>query len=97
MPARTCGRRNVSLRYWLVEASLVPGKSRTGTYLLSLQIHPQDMLNMLCQGISELVRRTGGGIMAEWEHARSHASDFNPGFVTFVVEQEPRIWWLGSY
>jgi hypothetical protein len=84
MPARTCGRRNVSLRFRLVKDSLAPRKTRTGSHLRLLQILPRDTNNMLCQGISELVRRTGGGILAEWEHARCHASDFNPGFVTFV-------------
>jgi hypothetical protein len=36
-----------------------------------------------CQGSSVLVRRTGGGMTAACA-SRRHASDFNPGFVTFV-------------
>ena len=38
---------------------------------------------MLHQDISE-AQRTDGGMTAEWEFARRHASEFIPGSVTFV-------------
>jgi len=82
MSARTCGRMNISSRFKPIEASLTPGKSRTVDHLHPLQIHNQNQKNML-QGYSELVQRTGGGMMAACEYNR-HASDFNPGSVTFV-------------
>jgi hypothetical protein len=91
MPVKTCGRRNLSPRFKQMEDSLAPRKIRTGRHLHPLQIHNQNKKNML-QGYSELVQRTGGGMMAACEYNR-HASDFNPGFVTFVGDQEPGIWW----
>jgi hypothetical protein len=36
----------------------------------------------MLQGYSELVQRTGGGMMAACEYNR-HASDFSPGSVTY--------------
>ena len=91
MPTRTCGRRNCSPRYQLVEDSLAPGKSRMGNHLRPLQIHTQNKMNMLCHGIFG-TQRTGGGMLSSWEFFNRHASDFNPGFVTFVGEREPGIW-----
>ena len=83
MPAKTCGRRNISPRYWLVEASLAPGKTRMGNLQLPPQIHDWDTKNMLVNRIS-WVQRNGGGILAEWERQTVHASYFNTGSVTFV-------------
>ena len=54
-----------------------------GNLQLPPQIHHQNVLKMLIQGIFG-VQRNGGGMTAEWEYARRHASDFNPGSVTFV-------------
>jgi hypothetical protein len=36
-------------------------------------------------------------LLADIHGAVVHASEFIPGSVTLVVEQEPGIWWLGSY
>ena len=55
MPARTCGRRNVSLRYQFLMDSLAPRKSRMGSHQLPLQIHLRDDEKMLEQGISSAV------------------------------------------
>ncbi len=84
MPARTCGRRNISPRYQLVEASLAPGKSRTGNHQLPPQIHHQMDFEMLNQGISSSVSGKNP------RHARIDGDGVvmprisNPGFVTFV-------------
>jgi hypothetical protein len=83
MPARTCGRRNVSLGCQLLIDSLAPGKSRTGNHQLPLQIHSREEKKMFFKavlrpsaGISEACRYRWG--------RRRHASDSNPGYVTFV-------------
>ena len=68
---------------WIVEDSLAPRKTRTGSPLLTLQIHIQNKKNMLHDDNSEEAQRTAGGIIAACEYNR-HASDFNPGSVTFV-------------
>ena len=86
MPTRTCGRRNISPRFQLVEDSLAPGKSRMGNLQLPPQIHLREDKKMLHQDISE-VQRTGGGMMAEWEYNR-HASELIPGSVTFVGDRD---------
>jgi len=91
MPARTCGRRNISPRYQFLIDSLAPRNSRTGSPQLPPQIHLREAKKMLHQDISE-AQRTDGGMTAEWEFARRHASDFNPGSVTFVGQREARIW-----
>ena len=83
MPARTCGRRNISLRYQLVEDSLAPGKSRTGNHQLHPQIHLQNGLKMLDQGSSSSVSGKPEACTHRWGRRR-HASGFNPGSVTFV-------------
>ena len=54
-----------------------------GNHQLPPQIHHQNVLKMLIQGISE-AQRTGGGMLSSWEFFNRHASDFNPGSVTFV-------------
>ena len=53
-----------------------------GNLQLPPQIHHQNVLIMLIQGISG-VQRNGGGMTAEWEFLRRHASYFNTGFVTY--------------
>ena len=83
MPARSCGRRNCSPRYQLVKASLAPGNSRTGNLQLPPQIHNQNAFKMLVQGSSSSVSGKSEACTHRWERRR-HASDFNPGFVTFV-------------
>jgi len=83
MPARSCGRRNISPRFQLVEASLAPGKSRTGNHQLPPQIHHQYALKMLNKGSSSSVSGKPEACTHRWERRR-HASDLNPGFVTFV-------------
>jgi hypothetical protein len=64
-----------------VEDSLAPRKIRTEGHLHPFQIHIQNKKKML-QNHSEPVQRTGGGMMAACEYNR-HASDLNPGFVTY--------------
>ena len=54
-----------------------------GNLQLPPEIHYWDTKNMLVYGISG-VQRTGGGMTAEWEFLRRHASYFNTGSVTFV-------------
>jgi hypothetical protein len=83
MPARTCGRRNISPRCQLLMDSLAPGKSRTGNHQLHPQINPRENKEMLFKaglrqsaGKSEACRYRWG--------RRRHASVFKPGFVTFV-------------
>jgi len=71
-----------------IEDPQMPPKTRAGLHHHLSQIRRQNMLNMLVHGIS-VTQRTGGGILAEWEYERRHASDFNPGFVTFVGDMEP--------
>jgi hypothetical protein len=91
MPAKACGRRTISPRYQLVEASLVPGKSRTGYHQLPPQIHIREEKKMLVQGSSSSDSGKPEACTRRWERS-VHASGFNPGFVTFVGTQEPGIW-----
>jgi len=83
MPARTCGKKNISLRYQLLMDSLAPGKSRTGYLQLPPQIRPQKDFEMLHQGSSSSVSGKTEACWYRWERRR-HASVFKPGFVTFV-------------
>ena len=83
MPARSCGRRNCSPRYWLVEDSLAPGKSRTRNHQLLPQIHFREDKKMLAQGSSSSDSGKSEACTHRWGRRR-HASDFNPGFVTLV-------------
>jgi len=83
MPVRTCGRRNYSPRFQLVEDSLAPGKSRTGNHQLAPQIRHREDKKMLNQGSSSSVSGKPEACTHRWGRRR-HASGFNPGFVTFV-------------
>ncbi len=83
MPEKTCGRKYCSPRFKLVEASLAPGKSRTGNHLRPLQIHTQNKTNMLHMpfpifSVPVEASRPSGSVTTV------HASEFIPGFVTFV-------------
>ena len=92
MPARTCGRRNISLRYRLLIDSLAPGKSRTGNHQLPPEIHLREQKKMLFKAV---LRQSAGKTEAcpvRWG-LRRHASVFKPGFVTFVGKREPGIWY----
>jgi hypothetical protein len=53
-----------------------------GNLQLPPQIHHQNVLKMLIQGISG-IQRNGGGMTAEWEYKRRHASDFSVLYKTF--------------
>jgi hypothetical protein len=93
MPATTCGRMNVSLRYQFLMDSLAPRKSRMGNHQLPPQIRYQKDFEMLIQGSSS---SDGGKTEACWCRlgtASVHASVFKPGFVTFVGKRELGIWW----
>jgi hypothetical protein len=81
MSTKSCGRRNISLRYQLVEVSLAPGKSRTGNHQLPFQIQFREEKKMLVQGSSSSVSGKPEACTHRWERRR-HASGFNPGFVT---------------
>ena len=83
MPAKTCGRRNISTRYQLLEDSLAPGTSRMGNHLRPPQIHFREKQKMLHQSTSFVVSGKTRGMLASWE-LTVHASGFNPGSVTFV-------------
>jgi hypothetical protein len=82
MPARSCGRRNCSPRYWLVEDSLAPGNSRTGNHQLPPQIRHQNDLEMLNLGNSSSDSGKPEACTRRWDTPRVHASGFNPGSVT---------------
>ena len=82
MPARACGRRNISLRFQLVEDSLAPGKSRTGNHQLPPQIRHQNDLKMLVQGGSSSVSGKSEACTHRWGRRR-HASDFESGVGDF--------------
>ena len=91
MPARTCGRRNISPHCQILIDSLAPGKSRTGNHQLHPKIHLREDKKMLFRAV---LRQSAGKSEAcrhRWGRRR-HASDFNPGFVTFVGKREPRVW-----
>ena len=92
MPARSCGRRNVSQRFRLVEDSLAPGNSRTGNHQLPPQIHHQNALKMLNQGSSSAVSGKNPRHAGIDGNGVDMPRIFNPGFVTFVGERESRIW-----
>jgi hypothetical protein len=92
MPARTCGKRNISPRCQFLIDSLAPGTSRTGNHQLPLQIHLREVKKMLNQATSFVVSRENRGMLPSWE-LTVHASVFKPGFVTFVGKREPGIWW----
>ena len=84
MPARTCGRRNVSLRCQFLMDSLEPGNSRMGNHHMHSQIRFREEKKMLVQGSSSSVV---GKTEACWRRlgtAFVHASVFKPGSVTFV-------------
>jgi len=84
MPARTCGRRNISLRCQLLMDSLAPGKSRTGNHHQPSQIRPQKDFEMLFQGSSSSAVGKTEACWCRLGTASVHASVFKPGFVTFV-------------
>jgi len=84
MPTRTCGRKNCSPRLKQVEDSLAPGKSRTGNLQLPIQIHDQNKMNMLHIGIPRKLSVLVEASRPSGSSSRRHASDFNPGSVTFV-------------
>jgi hypothetical protein len=90
MPARTCGRRNISPRCQFLDDSLAPGKSRTGNHQLPLQIHTRKDSEMLNQGSSSSVSGKTEACWHRWGRRR-HASVFKPGFVTFVGKRESGI------
>jgi len=70
--------------------------SRDALQLPHLQSHRWKMKRMLHGGISEKGRQEGLALDGlRWSGV--HASDFNPGSVTFVGGLEPRIWWMGSH
>jgi len=83
MPARTCGRRNVSLRYQFLIDSLAPGKPRMGNHQLPSQIRHQNDFKMLEKGSSSSVSGKTEACPVRWGRRR-HASFFKPGSVTFV-------------
>jgi hypothetical protein len=96
MPARTCGRRNISLRCQLLIDSLAPGKSRTGNHQLPPEIHLREQKKMLYMAV---LRQSAGKSEAcryRWGRRR-HASDFNPGFVTFVGKRDTGVWWIEHF
>ena len=82
MPEKTCGRKYCSPRLKLGEDSLASGKSRTGNHQLPPQIHHQNVLKMLIQGISG-VQRNGGCIKAEWEFFSSSCIGIHSGVGDF--------------
>ena len=90
MPAKACGKRNVSLRCQCLIDSLAPGKSRTGNHQLPPQIHLREEKKMLVQGSSSSVSGKPEACTYRWGRRR-HASGFNPGSVTFVGKREPGI------
>jgi len=51
MPARTCGRRNISPRCQLLMDSLAPGKSRPGNRQLPPEIHLREQKKMLFKAV----------------------------------------------
>ena len=93
MLARTCGKRNVTPRYMFLIDSLETRTSRTGNHQLLSQIHIREAKKMLEQGNSR-AQLTGGGMTESWSSSNRHASDLNPGFVTFVGKRERGVWRL---
>ncbi len=83
MPARTCGKRNVTPRYMFLIDSLGTRTTRTGNHQLLSQIHIREAKKMLEQGKSR-AQLTGGGMKESWSSSNRHASYFNTGLVTFV-------------
>jgi hypothetical protein len=82
MPARSCGRRNCSPRFQLVEVSLAPGKSRTGNHQLPPQIQHRENKKMLIQGSSSSVSGKPEACTHRWGRRR-HASGFESGVGDF--------------
>jgi len=64
-----------------------------GNLQLPPQIHHQNASNMLDHGISE-VQRLVEASRPSGSSSRRHASEFIPGFVTFVRDSKLGIWWL---
>ena len=81
MPARKCGRKNISPCYKLLIDSLAPGKSRTGNHQLLPQIRSRDNKKMLFKAVLRPSAGKSEACRHRWGRRR-HASDFNPGFVT---------------
>jgi len=91
MPAKACGRKNISPCCQFLIDSLAPGKSRTGNHQLLPQIHPREEKKMLHQATSFVVSGKNRGMLPSWE-LTVHASVFKPGFVTFVGNVTVRPW-----
>jgi len=71
-----------------IESPQMPLKTRDGLHHHHPQIRRQDRLNMLVYAISGKFSGMVEASRPSGSSSRRHASGFNPGFVTFVVERK---------